>query len=426
MSKDYSEIQGKIQESMGAFANNKYIKSISNGMLFIMTPIIVGSIFTLLVNLPIPAYLEFIKNAGLSGILALPVHFTSDIMALFASFFIAYSLAKQFGQDGGMAGLLSLICFLILTPLGSIENGPQYISFDWLGAKGLIVAMIVALVISRIYVFFVAKGITIKMPESVPPAVSNSFGGLIPGFAAVILSLVVAALFKSTSFGSLDQMIYTCLQVPLEHIGGSLGALIFLDVFICVLWFFGIHGTSVALGIIMPLYVSLDMQNLAAFQAGTQLPNIIGWEFFVCFVIVTGTGVTIGLTLLMAFRAKSQQYKILGRLALPTSLFNINEPITFGTPIVLNPFMLVPFIAAPIANSVIAYIAIATGLVPRLNGVQIPWPTPMIISGFFEGGWRVAALQVVLVFVSVLIYYFPFKIIDAKAYELEKSGVKAE
>jgi PTS system cellobiose-specific IIC component len=426
MGKDYSELQGKFQEAMGAFANNKYIKSISNGMLFIMTPIIVGSIFTLLVNLPIPAYLDFIKSTGLSGILGLPIHFTSDIMALLASFFIAFSLAKQFGKDGGMAGLLSLICFLILTPLGSIENGPLYISFDWLGAKGLIVAIIVGLIVSRIYVFFVDKGITIKLPESVPPAVSNSFGGLIPGFATVILSVVIAGLFKATPFGSLDQMIYSCLQVPLEHVTGSLGALILVEIFICVLWFFGIHGTILALGLIMPLYMSLDMQNLAAFQAGTPLPNIIGFQFLVCFVLVSGTGVTMGLTLLMAFRAKSQQYKILGRLALPTSLFNINEPIMFGTPIVLNPFMLLPFVAAPVVSTVLAYVAMATGLVPRLNGVQIPWPTPMIISGFIEGGWRVALLQIVCMVSSVLIYFVPFKMLDAKAYDLEKNGVKAE
>jgi PTS system cellobiose-specific IIC component len=418
-------LKEKIQAGMGAFAENRYIKSISNGMSSMMTPIIVGSVFTMLANLPIPAYQSFIGKYGINKILSLTISATVNIMALFAVFFIAYHLAKQYQKNGPMAGMLALINFLIVTPLGELKNGDKvisYLPFDWLGAKGLFVAIIVALVTARLYILFIDHDVAIKMPDSVPPAIASSFATLIPGFATSILALIVATICKLTPFGSLSQMIYSCIQIPMEGLGGTFGALIIMDIVIGLLWFFGIHGTFIVyLGIMLPIYMSLDMQNLAAYQAGLPLPHIIGREFFMSYVIFSGTGATIGLNLLMLFKAKSKQYKILGKLAFPTSIFGINEPLAFGTPIVLNPVMLLPYLITPILCSTIAYVSTLIGLVPRLCGVQLPSPTPMIITGFMEGGWRAAALQVVLLFVSIAAYYIPFKIVDKKAYELEQA-----
>ncbi|WP_326975068.1 PTS sugar transporter subunit IIC [Caproicibacter sp. BJN0012] len=418
--------QNSIQAKMGAFSENKYIKSVSNGMIFIMTPIIVGSLFTLLANFPVSAYTDFINAHGITEILNIPIDFTTNIMAVLAVFAIAYNLAYQFKEDGVMAGILALICFFIVTPLSKIKINnvaTDFISFDWLGAKGLFVAILIGLLTARVYVFCQKKGFSIKMPDSVPPAVSKSFNALIPGFVTSILALVVASIFKLTPFGSLDQFIYTLVQTPLQGLSNSYGAMMVVTFAVGFLWFFGLHGSNIVLqGIMMPLYLSLDMQNMAAYQAGKPLPNIIGWQFFVCYVIFSGAGVTIGLTLLMAFRAKSQQYKMLGRLALPTAIFNINEPITFGTPVVLNPVIGPFYILTPLITATIAYVATAIGLVPRLSGVQIPWPTPIIFSGILEGSWRIAVLQVVLVIVSVAIYSIPFKKLEKKAYETENRG----
>lgn len=425
MSINAEALKDKVQSGMGAFAENKYIKSISNGMASMMTPIIVGSIFTMFINLPIPAYQRFITSHGITNILNLTVSATVNIMALFAVFFIAYHFAKQNKKNGPMSGMLALISFLIVTPLGELKNGDKvtyYLSFDWLGAKGLFVAILMGLITAKLYVFLIDHNVMIRLPDSVPPAISSSFATLIPGFATSIVALLIATVCKMTPFGSLSQIIYSCIQTPLEGLGGTFGALLIMDIAIGILWFFGIHGTFIIwLGIMMPIYLSLDMQNLAAYQAGQPLPNIIGREFFMCFVIFSGTGATIGLNLLMLFKAKSKQYKILGKLALPTSIFGINEPLAFGVPIVLNPIMLLPYLLTPILCSTIAYVSTLIGLVPRLSGVQLPSPTPMIITGFMEGGWRAALLQVILLLLSVAIYYIPFKIIDQKAYELEQA-----
>lgn len=415
--------QEKIQSGMGAFANNKYIKSISNGMVLIMTPIIVGSIFTLLANFPNKTWTDFLTAHNLKNILSMPVNFTTNIMGLLAVFLIAYSLAEQFQKDGIMAGVLAIISFFIISPIKEIKDGStitKYIPFDWLGAKGLFVAIITGLITARVYVFLINRGITIKMPDSVPPAVSRSFTTLIPGFVTSILALIVAVIFSFTPFKSFNQMIYTCLQIPLEGLSGSYGSMLIVIIAIGILWFFGLHGTIIVFnGIMSPIYLAMDMQNLAAFQAGGVLPHIIGYQFFRCYIFCTGTGLTVGLTLLMAFVAKSKQFKVLGRLALPTTIFNINEPITFGTPIVLNPVMILPYILAPLLSGTIAYGATAIGLVPRLNGVQIPWPTPIILSGLMEGSWRIAVLQVFLVVVSLAVYYIPFKYMDKKNYAQE-------
>lgn len=424
------KIQGKMQSGIGAFANNNYIKAISNGMVLVMTPIIVGSIFTLIGNLPISGYTDFLSAHGIAPILNLATDFTTNIMALYAVFFIAFSLAKQYDRDGAMAGLLALLSFFIVSPISQTKiDGAMtdYIPFDWIGEKGLFVAILIGLLAARLYIFFLDRGFTIKMPKGVPPAVSASFSGLIPGFSITILSLIVAGLFKLTPFGSLDNLIYTCVQIPLQGLGGSFGALLIVVLAIGILWFFGLHGDNIVMmGLMYPIYLGLDMQNLAAYHAGKVLPHIVGYQFIVCYTEVAGTGVTVGLAILMAFMAKSKRFSIVGKLAIPTACFEINEPVIFGTPIVLNPIMLVPFLASPLVCSALAYVATAIGLVPRLDGVQIPWSTPPIISGILEGSWKIAVLQVVIILVSVAIYYVPFKMMDKEAYAVEQSSDEAE
>jgi len=426
---DFTKLQNNISSGMGAFANNKYIKAVSNGMVFIMTPIIIGSIFTLLGNIPINGYSDYLSAHGISQILNLASNFTTNIMAILTVFTVSYSLAKEFkknASDSAMAGLLSIIGFFIVTPLSQtkIDNVlTDYVSFDWIGEKGLFVAIIIGLLTSRIYIYCLDKGFTIKMPKGVPPAVSSSFAALIPGFTIAILSLIIAAVFKLTPYGSLDQLIYTCVQIPLQGVGGSFGGLLVVIIGVGILWFFGLHGDNILImGLLYPIYLALDMQNLQAYQAGKVLPNIVGYQFIVCYTEVAGTGITIGLALLMVFLAKSKQFKIIGKLAIPTSCFEINEPVIFGTPIVLNPIMLAPFLLTPLVCSIFAYVATAIGLVPRLNGVQIPWSTPPIISGILEGSWKIAVLQVVIIAISVAIYYIPFKIMDKRAYEMEQSS----
>jgi len=388
----------------------------------------IGAISTLVSSLPITAYQNFITKTGLKPILALPTSFTTNILAILAVFFIAYRLSEVFEKDGATAGLIALICFFILTPLGQLKSGDSVssvITFDWLGAKGLFVAIIVGLLAGRIYVFIVDKRWTIKMPDGVPPTIGKSFAGLIPGFIIVVIFLVINEIFKATSFGSMHQFIYTFVQTPLEGLGGSLLASIIAMFASHFLWVFGIHGMMVVFSVMMPIWLSLDMANLSAYQAGLPLPNVLGGYGMLEYVTIGGSGATLGLNILM-LRAKSKRYRMLGRLAIPAGICCINEPIIFGTPVVLNPTLVIPFISAPLANLLIAYGLTYIGIVARPMGTQLPLGVPPVIQGFLQGDWTIAALQFVLIFVDLLIYYPFFKILDnAAAAEEGASEVNA-
>lgn len=420
--------QTKIQMVAGKISNNKYLKSIMNGLSMTLPAIMLGAMSTLLAGLPFAGYQKFIQSTGLKTYLALPASLTTDLLALFAAFFVAYCLVEAFEKDGAMAGLISLISFLVVTPLGQMKVADQLVNiipFDWLGSKGLFVALIVGMITGRIYVWILDKNLVIKLPDGVPPTIGKSFVGLVPGFAIVLFFLAVRALFAATAFGSMHQCIYTMLQIPLEGLGGTLGALILTMVVAHLLWVFGIHGMIIVISIMMPIWMALDMANLKAYSAGQPLPNIIGLAFVMCYVLIGGSGATYGLNLLM-LRAKSKRYKVLGGLALPAGFFGINEPIIFGTPVILNPLLLVPFIGAPVVCIIVSYLATVMNLVPRLMGTYLPLGTPLLVSGFLEGSWKIAVLEVLLVVISVLIYYPFFKILDHKAYLEETSENQGE
>ena len=138
--------------------------------------------------------------------------------------------------------------------------------------------------------------------------------------------------------------------------------------------------------------------------------------------MMTGSGITIGIAVYLAFMSRSKQCKDLGKLALLPSLFNINEPIMFAVPIVFNPIMAVPFLITPLVSGLLSYFAIYTGIVPFFTGVVVPWTTPPVISGFILGGWRMALLQVVIIILSILIYLPFIRKVDLMNLESEKSS----
>ena len=284
-------------------------------------------------------------------------------------------------------------------------------------ATSLFVAIIIALLTGEIYSFFLKKGYTIKMPDSVPPAVANSFTALIPGAVIVFLALLVNVGLALTSFHSLKNLIITTLQAPLVYVGTSYLGTMFVEFFAHLMWSFGLHGHNIKYAIMMPIMQAAALENLEAYRAGAAaLPHIVTMDF-PAFVYIGGAGTTLPLAVWMTFFAKSRQLKQIGRLAIVPGIFNINEPIIFGLPIVLNPMMLIPFFLAPLACVTTAYAGIASGLFPRLTGIQIPWTAPKLITAYLGtgGDWRGPLLVVINFCIAALIYY-PF----IKAWDRQK------
>ena len=411
------------------FGNSRYLKAISSGFIAIMAATIVGSMFTLIGNLPIEAWTDWLAETGISKFLALPGQCTTDLIAVYASFFIAYHLASSFDEQGAGtgAGLACLVSFFVITgrttffgEASAEAASVSAIATDYLGAKGLFAAMIIALIGARIYIAVVKAGWVIKLPDSVPPNVANSFSSLIPAAIVVTFWLIVAALCSFTSYGSLHNMVFTIIQSNLmRFMGDNLISFTFFQFMTNLLWFFGLHGGNIVGSITNPIYTPLSLENLAAFEAGEEtMPYIISGAFGKTFIF-GGVGSMFGLAILMCFFSKSQQYKTLGKLSLPTTFFFINEPLLFGIPIVLNPLFFIPLMLITPLLGVISYFVMKIGLVPIPHGVQIPWTTPPVIDGFLQGGFGLAVWELIMVLASIVLWYPFFKLGDKKALEEE-------
>lgn len=423
---DAQAITKKLAPTMNKIQKSKLTSGITGGMMSALPVTLFGSFAALFLNFPIPAWKTFIANNGIAAVVNTGILFSTNFLAVVFLLTIASSYAKQFKEDATIPVLLSAVSFFIVTPISvnKINNANvTSIPVEWLGAKGIFSAIIISLVATRVYIYIKQKGWTIKMPASVPPVVSSSFSGLIPGLAVIILFLVVSAIFGATSYKTMHAFIYSFIQTPLQGVGGNIVSIILLWTFAQVLWFFGIHGTLVIYSVVLPIFTAMDAAQLAAFSAGQPLPNITGRAFVSTYTVSASA---IGFALLMLFFAKSSQYKTLGKLSAIPSIFGISEPLVFGTPLVFNFRFAIPFIFMNAVSITIAYVSTVIGLVPRVNGMSPMSGMPIVFSGLMEGSWRISVLQVLLVLLQMVVWYPFFKKADNEALETEQKNNVSE
>ncbi|WP_410513793.1 PTS cellobiose transporter subunit IIC [Paenibacillus sp. BR2-3] len=421
MNKFNDFLENKVMGVAGRVASQRHLLALRDGMILTMPLVIIGSLFLILSNLPIPGYSDFM--AGIFGDqwatkLSYPVGVTFDIMALIATFGIAYRLAQSYELDALTAGAISVSAFLLATPfqVGYTPEGQTEaimvggaIPTSLMGSRGLFVGMIIAMLSTEIYRWVVKKNFVIRLPDGVPPSVSKSFIALIPGFFVLTSVWVIRLIVEQTSFGSLHEVVGKVIGGPLGVLGGSLGGSIVAELVIVLLWVSGLHGANIVGGVMAPIWYGAMDENRIAFQNNEALPNIFTQQFFDNFINVGGSGATLALVICMILRARSKQMKQLGRLAAGPSLFNINEPIIFGMPVVLNPLLIIPFILAPVLAVITTYIGMSTGLVAKPAGIAVPWTMPPLLSGYLATGGKIsgAFMQLFNIGMTFLIYY-PF------------------
>lgn len=434
----------KILPPVMKFVNTRPMRAIKDGMLYPIPFIIVGAIFLILGNFPYQPIADYLAKIGLSPIFMQAYNGSFAVMALLAVFGITYSWVHNEGQEAVPAGLLAIAVDFILQPnqinmVTSIadptKTSAKYmvanvIDKTWLGGKGMLMAIVVGLLVGWGYSWFVKKGITIKLPEQVPSNVAASFTALIPAAAIITIAMIIFGFFSLGLNTTFVEWIYKVIQTPLQHVtDGPVGLFViaFLPVF---LWFFGVHGSSIIGGVMGPLLLANNADNLVLYKAGkltlNQGAHIITQSFMDQFLTVTGAGITIGFVIFMLVGAKSAQMKTLGRLEIGPALFNINEPILFGVPIVLNPVLGVPFVLAPVLSGILTYLAIWIGIIPPLNGVFVPWTTPAVISGFIVGGWKVALWQILMLAMTVVLYWPFARKYDRMLYQQELDNATTE
>ena len=428
-------INEKLLPPILKFVNTKAITALRNGMLYTMPFTIVGSVFLLLANFPVPAISEWVASSGLDVYFNEAFGASFAIMSLFAVMGIANSYVKEEGFEGLPAGMIALVVFL-LTMKSSVtdaESGTiigNVIDKTWTGGQGMISAILVGLFVGWAYSWFLKRDIRIKLPEQVPANVANSFTALIPAAVITTVSLVIYVIFDKFLNTTVVEAIYKVIQSPMQGVTDTFGGAMMLGFLVPFLWFFGVHGSTLVGGIMGPILTANSLENTAILKAGKELTvanggHIVTQQFLDQFMTVTGAGMTIGIVMYMVMFARSAQFNQLGRLAFLPAIFNINEPILFATPVVMNPIMALPFILTPMVSGVITYFALYSGLVPLFTAVVVPWTTPPIISGFLIGGWRTALLQAIVLVIGFFIYLPFVRKVDSLNY-LQEQGESME
>lgn len=412
----------KVQVFAAKISNQRHLIALRDGMASVMPLIIIGSIFMLIGNFPVPAFTDWLDNIGLLQFFNKASDSTFGMIGLGVTFSIAYNLAKRYKVDALSAGLIAISAFVILTPILQSEAGNGFPT-KYLGSSGLFVGIIVSIVSTEMFQWFVKRNITIKMPDTVPPNVSRAFTAIVPGFFIILAWFFILIFLHYTGIDDIHALIANTIAKPLGLLTKTLPGIIFVIFVQCFFWMFGIHGAQVTGPIIEPLLLQNSDANRIAYQAGQELPNIITYEFLYNFVFTGGAGCVIALAILIFLFSKSKENKTLGKLSIAPVSFQVAEPLLFGFPTILNFKIVIPFVTAPVVTTLITYYAMKFGIVSKPIGAVVPWTTPPIISGFLATGGKLsgALIQIVTIAVNMLIYYPFFKLDDNEKLKVERS-----
>lgn len=399
--------------------NTKSMMAIKDGFLLTMPVTLAGSLFLLIAEFPLPIWGEWMT--GIFGeAWKAPLYQVSgatfDILALVAVISISYTYAKRESVDGFSSAILSLVSFIILTDSFKLSEGGEQIAGvipkNWTGGNGVITAILVGVFTAKIFTFFIKKKITIKMPDTVPSGVSNAFSALVPGTVIMAGSMIIYIFTNKFANVSFTELIFKLLQTPLQNLSDTLAGGLIMTFVMSILFWAGIHGPNIVMGIMGPILTANAIANQEIVTAGKELvvgenAKVMTIQLIDVYVKFGGQGITLGLLIAALIVAKSARMREIAKLSLTPGLFNINEPVIYGLPIVFNPIMLIPFVSVPLIGVLICYVSIISGFMSPFLAASVPWTTPPLISGFLLGGFQGIIVQLIILITSVIIY-LPF------------------
>ncbi len=417
LSKFVDFMENKLSAPMARLSEQRHLLAIRDGVISSLPFIIVGSFFLIFAFPPLPESWAITKWATEHAAeILIPYRMTMFIMSLYIAFGIGYNLAKSYKVDP-LSGAQIAVAALLLTITPSVVDELGFVlPMQYLGGHGLFVTIIVSIISVEIFRVCKQKNVTIRLPEQVPSSVSRSFEALIPVAIVIILMSIITVVMGVNLHHLVDK-----LAAPLVTAGDSLVGVLVPVFLITFFWSFGIHGVSVVGSVARPLWEVYLVNNSEAVADGAEtIPHIAPETFFQWFIWIGGSGATLGLVLVMLFFAKSKYMKSLGRTTITPSVFNINEPVIFGAPIVLNPLLIIPFIITPLVTATLSYIVTSIGLVTPTH-IMPPWTLPAPIGAYLStgGDWKAVVLVFVNIAISALIYLPFFKMYDKKMLALE-------
>lgn len=366
--------------------------------------------------------------------LQVPYNMTMALMGLFVTFSISYHLAKRYEMPGLNAACVTTAVFLIMSapsisavPSSVISDGATasdllaqagtYIPTTYLDAKGIFTGILCSIGCVEIMHLLLKKNVRFKLPEGVPPAITSSFDAIIPLFACVIVFYGASLIIQNLSGALLPSMLMTILAPAVSGLDSLVGICL-ITIIAQVFWFFGLHGASITQPIRLPFMQMYLIANITAFSEGNTIVHFFTQPFWSYVITLGGGGATLGLCILLT-RSKSKELKTLGRLSIGPAIFNINEPIIFGLPMVLNPLMMIPFIFVPVINSIIAYTLMALNVVGK-GVIETPWTTPAPLGAALGCMDIKAGIMVIgLILLDMLLYYPFFKLTEKQKLQEE-------
>ena len=448
---------------------NKYLNAIKNGFQNFMPATISGAVGVLWTNVLVNSstglgaiWKPIMALEVLNPILAAMQYATISCITIGVTMLVASEIAEANGETGAYPAVLGFILWMMVTPtsFAAKDLGASYIdakgishgfslgqfinvtgeaakhkitadSFSYsgimssyTGATGLFTGLIVAIVGMELYNMFRKNdSLKIKMPEQVPPGVARAFEVLIPTCLTAIVVGAVGLVCQLATGAELNALIYNVIQKPLQNIiGNNLVAVCIMYVIIMLFWCVGIHGNNMVAAVKEPIFRPLLYANTAAYTAHHEIPYVMNLTMIQMFAEFGGSGVTIGLVIAILIFSKREDNRTIAGISIVPGLFNINETMTFGIPLVLNPILDIPFILAPVVTVIIGYILVSSGFCPKIV-LEVPWTMPPVLFGFVATGGKPmgAVAQLIVLAVSVVVY-IPFLI----AYEKFQAKQAAE
>ena len=406
MKKFYSFMEEKLVPFTNRVASIPFLVVMRNAMMSLVALLVVGSIAAMIAKLPIDAFQTVM--APVIPLFTAINQATTGMMGLTAAIAVGYYGATQYDVDVVPAMLISTCSFLAsqLTEDGLNTGG--------LDSNGLLAALVIGFISVKVMAFLKKKNIGVKMPAGVPEAVAQSLNSLVP-----ITVMVMVFAFISRVLGFEINAFLIGIMQPFANIFNTLPGYVIYHM-ACAFCFFCGLNSWIIMAPIFPILVSNGAANEAAYLAGETIPYIITNSTDIL-IWVGGTGATMALVLLMTFRAKSAAYKAVGKASLLPGIFEINEPVIFGTPICMNPLYFIPFVILPGILAGATYALMDAGIVAMPCIANLTWRTPPILIGYLMSNGHVSTLiWAILVFVITLVVYYPFfKIGDKMEYEKE-------
>ena len=445
MNKLFEFLEKYLMGPMGKVSTWRPVRAIVAAGMASIPFTIVGSAFLVLSVIPQAFNLQFIVDLWansfdkIQALYLLAYKCTMGILSLYFAVVIGYEYTKIYVEEEGLnlnplnGGLLAVFAYFLTIPeltyskgMISAVTGKTTIggwtvggdSLTRLSTSGMFTAILMSILAVQLYRLCVKKNWVIKMPEAVPEGVARSFTALIPGFVIAFAVLVINGIF--ILFGT---DIYKVIAIPfafVSHITNTWLGIVVIYLLVHALWIVGIHGANIVMGLVNPILLANMAQNVDG--------KFIAYagEFTNSYVTIGGSGATLLLCFYIAFRAKSDQLRMLGKAAMGPAIFNINEPLIFGLPIVYNPMLTIPFILAPIVSASIGYWSVQLGLAGKAIA-QTPWPTPIGIGAYVGSGGNIGAFVVALICaLAAFVIWYPFiKMYDTKLYKEEMNSAEA-